>query len=237
MKMIRWRTRSVLVLCFFLAGVCLAQAKVLPLTFQETVEQADLIFAGEVTAIDHLLNRQGFPVTKVSFTVAHLVRDDRRRIADHRVALEFPGGPRGEFEYVLSEIPRFREGQRVVILAAGDSSTLSPLVGVNQGLFYVRTEPVSGREVVVTRQGEFITGLRDGRLTTGGPLRLDADGEFAPPPASPTDDLPSVTSKNPEQLTVVRVRPVPRAAADPADALTLEAFLEAIVQAMAATAH
>lgn len=233
-----WRTRSVLAVIFSLFGVCFAAAGVIPITFQETVDQAELIFAGEVAAIDHFVNPQGFPVTRVSFTVERLLRDDRNRVAGPAVVLEFPGGPLGEFEYYLSEIPRFREGQRVVILAGGDETTLSPLVGVNQGLFYLETEPASGREVVVTCQGEFLTGINAGRLVTGGPLRIDDDGEFAAASAAPPDNDPaSVVSKDPAQLTVRRVRPVPRASADPAEAMSLDGFLAAIAQAMVTTAH
>lgn len=137
----------------------------LPLTVEEMLERAEIAFVGVVETV-RVEDRAGEPWTVVAFRV------EEAFLGAEKDALElaFLGGelPSGR-SLAVSGMPRFEEGERVLLLAY-DEPAYSPVVGFAQGLW---------RE----RGGAFVDEA-DRPLGLGAEGRLEPDG-----PAAATEDV------------------------------------------------
>jgi hypothetical protein len=223
--------RFQLLCIIFLLGSALsatALALSLPMTLTEMVTQANLVFVGSVQTIESEKNQAGNPETSVTFKLERTIKGE----ATDQVTLRFAGGRVGDLELTIPDVPKLREEQRVVILAQRDGRQyISPVVGMNQGLFFVSTEPATGRELVLTYSGHFVESTASGQMRIGSTAKLDDTGRFlsVETPELPTEKVEAY-STDPEKLVVLKTHSVPRRITDPASALTLGDFLSVLEQ-------
>jgi hypothetical protein len=142
-------------------------------SFADLCAEADLVFAGTVSASESSWadrDRQSIQ-TRVTFADLTWLRGAPRPT----VTLRFAGGSMNGLTEEIAGMPRFAVGDQVVIFArAGES--ISPIVGFHQGLYRV----VDGR--VFDAEGHAVT-------TVGGAaLRRHAAGT-TPGPALPVADF------------------------------------------------
>src|SRR5688572_30220779 len=129
----------VLVLVSFVHGV--SATTVIPPTFDQLVDEAQLVFLGEVADkrsrwVDEPLGRA--IVTDVTFRVEDVFKGN----APAHVVLEFLGGSIDGYEFRVSELTDFTIGARDVLFLESREQRPSPLVGMNYGRFPVmRTDP------------------------------------------------------------------------------------------------
>jgi hypothetical protein len=130
-------------------------------SFAELCAEADLIFAGTVSASEsswadpdkHAIQ------TRVTFADLTWLRGAPRAT----VTLRFAGGSIDGFTEEIAGMPRFAVGDQVVIFAR-DAESISPIVGFHQGLYRV----VDGR--VFDAEGQAVT------MVGGAALRRHAAG-------------------------------------------------------------
>ena len=147
-----------------------------PVTFDELVTRADVIFAGEVIDV------RPFPVqtadgpivkTRVTFRVA----DPISGTASALEVLEFFGGEWNGVGMAIAEMPAFAVGDRRVVFARRERS-INPIVGFTQGLLQIRRDG-AGVDRLLTLDGAPLaqpesigTQRRAGALTPAVPMRL-----------------------------------------------------------------
>ena len=127
-------------LCLLLSTLSVAVAT----TFRamspgELAEAADLVFTGTVRSSDvTVLN--GEPWTEVVFEVDRLLLDSGESAEpDGTVLLRFMGGSLAERQLNVALMPQFSSGEQVLVFAY-DADYWSPLVGFNQGVFWLSAE-------------------------------------------------------------------------------------------------
>jgi hypothetical protein len=129
----------------------------LPVTFDELVARADMIFVGEVTDVrPFVLTTATGAVIKTR--VVFRVQDPVFGTAAALEVLEFLGGEAGGVGMAVEGMPRFAIGERRVVFARRARS-MNPIVGFTQGLLQVRRDG-NGEERVLTLDGLPVAGAQ-----------------------------------------------------------------------------
>lgn len=123
-----------------LVAVVCSQAALLatsypPVTFDELVARADVIFVGEVIDVRPfaLQTRDGTIIkTRVTFRVADPIFGTSGAVE----LLEFFGGELGGVGMAIAGMPRFAEGDRRIVFAHRERS-INPIVGFSHGLLRI----------------------------------------------------------------------------------------------------
>lgn len=151
---IRMKTRAVAVCA--VAWLSLTGAKattVIPPTFEEMTDRADLVFVGKAVASRAEWRTVG--TNRVIFTLADFEAVEvLKGNAEKLVTLQFLGGTVGEVTLEVSGVPKFNAGDRVLLFVEGNGVQFCPLVGVFHGKFGVRKDPTTGRDIVVMHDGK-----------------------------------------------------------------------------------
>jgi hypothetical protein len=127
---------------FVAVGYCTTPATattVIPVTFDEMVAAADVIFVGEVvdvrpftvTTPDGVLIK-----TRVTFSVAETLWGPKSLVE----TFDFLGGEWGDVRIGVADMPTFARGDRRVVFARREQNTVSPIVGFSQGLLQIRRD-------------------------------------------------------------------------------------------------
>ncbi len=175
----RLRIPATLALLLFLAISPQANALRLSITFEQIARQADLAFVGTVTNVEPTYNDKGFIVTDVTLAVEQVTKGAQTLSDPDAVTLRFAGGQIGDVGMNVSGVPTLELGTRYVLLVHNDGTQyISPVVGMDQGIFRVVTEPATGRELVLTDSGRFIERIAGGDVIAGSMATLSDSGRY-----------------------------------------------------------
>ena len=121
-------------------------------SFNTLVDRAELIFTGQVLG-QHcewrdIAGRRSI-VTLVSFGVERWHKGTSPAV----VTLQFLGGTMGEITLSVSEMPKFKTGERTVLFVEGNGVAACPVIGFFHGRFSLKRDD-SGREIVLRYDGE-----------------------------------------------------------------------------------
>jgi hypothetical protein len=121
-----------------------------PVTFEELVSRADVIFAGEVVDVRPmaLSTREG---TVIKTRVVFRVFDPVFGTSSALEVFEFLGGEMGDIGMAVEGMPRFTVGDRRVMFARR-APGINPIVGFTQGLLQIRRDS-NGEDRVLTLDG------------------------------------------------------------------------------------
>jgi hypothetical protein len=207
-----------------------ATAKVAVVTLEGMAAQADLIFVGTAIETSAAINDAGMPVTDLTFALERVIKGAEKLTDQTRVTLRLAGGSAGERRLRVSHVPRIAKGEKVVVFTRHDGKPYaSPIIGMTQGLFRVRQEPATGREVVVDHGGNALLPGEDGEIEIGNVIVLNTDGEFALLSQSQARPIPPLPRSNElNRVVVTKVRPMPQPRTDVARLLTLAAFVKIV---------
>jgi len=159
------RDGVLLALLFLFASIQLFATSVLAPSFENLVDRAELIFTGQVIS-QHpewkTIEGQKSIVTLVSFRVEAIHKGS----ADSTVMLQFLGGTLDGVTLDVSDMPKFKPGERAVLFVAKNGVSASPLLGFYHGKFSVQKDE-SGHEVVLKHNGQPLTDVAEiGRAKT-----------------------------------------------------------------------
>lgn len=147
-----------------------------PVTFNDLVTRADVIFIGEVIDV------RPFPVdaregTIVKTRVVFRLSDPLWGTAAALEVFEFFGGEWGGIGMAIAEMPKCAVGDRRVVFARRERS-INPIVGFKQGLLQIARDP-SGVDRVLTAEGMPLASPQSigapaasASITTIAPMRL-----------------------------------------------------------------
>jgi hypothetical protein len=125
---------------------------VVPPTFEEMVDKADLIFVGQVVR-----SRAEWRVAGNKRAIFTLVEFETQEVlkgtAGASVTLQFLGGTVGDVTLEVAGGPTFNTTDRVIVCVEGNGVQFCPIVGVFHGKFSVRKNEKTGRDIVFLHDG------------------------------------------------------------------------------------
>ena len=133
---------------------------VVPPSFDELVDQAQLIFQGTVTETQSQWAGEGASrriVTYVTFTVDEAIKGD----PGATYTLRMLGGTVDGQTMEVTDSPKFKTGDRDIVFVENNGSQFIPLVGIMHGRYRVQQDKVTGKEVVATNSGNALTAVTE----------------------------------------------------------------------------
>jgi len=142
-----------LLLTALMGASALHSTTVIPPTFDELINRAQVIFQGVVTDVRSQWVGEGAQRSIVSY-VTFKVEDAMKGNPGSTYTMRMLGGTVGDQTMEVTDSPKFKVGNRDVLFVENNGSQFVPLVGIMHGRFRVEREQASGREVVTTNEGE-----------------------------------------------------------------------------------
>src|SRR6266571_5966595 len=126
---------------------------VIPPTFDQLVQQAELIFQGTLTGVRSAWEGEGAQRhinTYVTFQIAENVKGD----AGASYTIRILGGTVGDETMEVTDTPKFKVGDSDILFVEHNNDQFVPLVGINNGRFHIQHDEQTGRDIVVNGEGE-----------------------------------------------------------------------------------
>ena len=166
-----------LLLTALMGASALHGTTVIPPTFDELVNRAQVIFQGVVTDVRSQWVGEGAQRSIVSY-VTFKVEAAMKGNPGNTYTMRMLGGTVGDQTMEVTDSPKFKVGNRDVLFVENNGSQFVPLVGIMHGRFRVEREQASGREVVTTNEGEPLSnvsqlGENKQAASAGAPLSID----------------------------------------------------------------
>lgn len=182
----------------------------------ELTERADAVFVGEVVEIQHQVSQPDAEGLQLPFTlVTWQIEDGIKGVASGaRYTTRFIGGPIGELEVEVSEVPEFELGDRDLLFVERNGEVGCPLVGGADGRvqlgFGTTLDGVSRVAPSQAWTSSLVAGIRGAGLAGGTHEQPDLHAPFV-------FEMPRVATR--EELEQVEARHLEREAelAEPSD--------------------
>ncbi len=124
-----------------IAFVRVPATTVIPPTFEQLVQQAELIFQGTVTNVHSEIGENVKGNAGSSYTIRIL------------------GGTVGDETMEVTDTPKFNVGDRDVLFVEHNNEQFVPLVGITHGRFHVQRDEQTGRDIILNGEGEPVRDL------------------------------------------------------------------------------
>jgi hypothetical protein len=148
-------------LALFLAAISsfpsLRATTVIPPTFDELVDQAEVIFQGTVTRVKSEWVGEGAERHIMSY-VTFNVEDTMKGNAGSSYTIRMLGGTVDGETMGVSDAPLFKNGDREILFVQNNGTQFVPLVGIMHGHFHI-TRDRAGHDALMTSQGYPIKNL------------------------------------------------------------------------------
>ncbi len=131
---------------------------VIPPTFEQLVQQAELIFQGTVTASRSVWEGEGGDRHIESY-VTFQIEDNVKGQAGASYTIRMLGGTVGDETMEVTDTPKFEVGDRDILFVEHNNDQFVPLVGISHGRFHVQRDEQTGRDVVVNAEGQLVRDL------------------------------------------------------------------------------
>ena len=133
---------------------------VVPPTFDELADQADLVFVGR--AMSSRAEWRNAGDSRAIFTfVTFETEEVLKGMAAETVTLQFLGGTIGGVTLDVSGVPAFATHERVILFVQKNGTQFCPLVGVFHGKFRLQRDARTGREVMLKHDGNPLRDLAE----------------------------------------------------------------------------
>ena len=174
--------RSLLLLsCAALAIASARATTVIPPTFDQLVNDAELIFQGTVTDVRSQWIGEGAERAVVSF-VTFQIEDALKGNPGGSYTIRMLGGTIDGKTWEVTDAPRFKVGDRDILFVEHNNSQFVPLVGIMHGRFHVQQE-ANGPETISKDNGAPLADVtklgKDEAAATSGRALSSADFKAA----------------------------------------------------------
>ena len=162
------KTNYLLFLAGLIAGAAsLSATTVIPPTFDQLVNQAEVIFRGTVTKVTSEWIGEGGERHIVSY-ITFKVKDALKGSPGETYTMRTFGGTVDGETMTIGDGPTFAVGNEDFLFVENNGSQVVPLVGIMHGRFHIRKDN-SGREMVTTNEDEPLRNVsRLGHAATAG---------------------------------------------------------------------
>lgn len=130
---------------------------VIPPTFDQLVDRAEMILQGTVTEVQPQWTGEGAQrhiVTYVTFQVEEALKGT----PGGKYTIRMFGGEIAGEGMAIADAPQFHVGDQEIVFIENNGSQLIPLVGMMFGRFHVRQNE-AGQEIVTTNENEPVTNV------------------------------------------------------------------------------
>jgi len=144
-----------------LIGIALVRVTattVIPPTFDQLVQQAEVIFQGTVTNVRSVWEGEGAE-RHIDTYVTFQVQESMKGNADVSYTIRMLGGTVGDETMEVTDTPKFNVGDRDILFVEHNNEQFVPLVGIKNGRFRVQHDEQTGRDVVLNGEGEPVRDL------------------------------------------------------------------------------
>jgi hypothetical protein len=131
---------------------------VIPPTFDQLVQQAEVIFQGTVTNVRSVWEGEGAQ-RHIDTYVTFQVQESMKGNAGVSYTIRMLGGTVGDETMEVTDTPKFNVGDRDILFVEHNNEQFVPLVGIKHGRFRVQHDEQSGRDVVLNGEGEPVRDL------------------------------------------------------------------------------
>ncbi len=169
--------RHLLLTSLLLVG-SLQATTVVKLDFGQLSRMAANVVAGKIVSVATDVDPEtGYIYSNVEIALS---KSSTSSLMAKTFSFRMVGGEVGGKRLYIAGMPRFEQGQEVVLFLAGQTATsLTPTVGLWQGIFYVERDAASGTTAIVDHQHRPVQAVRDGRLVRGADeKKLAVSGAF-----------------------------------------------------------
>jgi hypothetical protein len=128
---------------------------VIPPSFDELVGQAEVIFQGTVSDVKSQWTGEGAErhiVTYVTLNVEDAIKGDPGATYTMRML----GGTVDGTTMEVSDVPKFKVGDRDILFVEHNGTQFVPLVGIMHGRFHVQADTARGADVVLKSNGDAV---------------------------------------------------------------------------------
>src|SRR5205085_2132009 len=133
-------------------GTSLSATTVIPPTFDQLVDQAEVIFHGTVTKVNSEWIGEGAQRHIVSY-ITFKVKDALKGAPGQTYTMRTFGGTVDGETMLIGDGPTFDVGDEDILFVENNGSQVVPLVGIMHGRFHVRRD-ASGQESVTTNEDQ-----------------------------------------------------------------------------------
>lgn len=147
---------TLLVSCAILSIAGLRATTVVPPTFDELVDQAEIIFQGGVTDVRSQWIGEGAE-HRIETFVTFKIDDAIKGAPGGTYTIRMLGGTVDGQTMEVTDTPKFKVGDRDILFVEHNGSQFVPLVGIMHGRFRVQQDDKSGREIVAKNDGTRLT--------------------------------------------------------------------------------
>jgi hypothetical protein len=144
-----------------LTGLALTRVSattVVPPTFEQLVQQAELIFQGTVTDSRSVWEGEGGQ-RHIETYVTFNIEDNLKGQPGTSYTIRMLGGTVGDETLEVTDTPKFKVGDREILFVEHNNDQFVPLVGIGYGRFHVQKDEQTGRDVVMNNEGEAVRDL------------------------------------------------------------------------------
>jgi hypothetical protein len=141
-----------------LACTRVSATTVIPPTFEQLVQQAELIFQGTVTDSRSVWEGEGGQ-RHIETYVTFKIEDSVKGQPGTSYTIRMLGGTVGDETMEVTDTPKFKVGDREILFVEHNNDQFVPLVGISYGRFHVQKDEQTGRDVVVNNEGEAVRDL------------------------------------------------------------------------------
>src|ERR1700730_4095300 len=140
------------------ALINVSASTVIPPTFDQLVQQAEVIFQGTVTNVRSVWEGEGAQ-RHIDTYVTFQVQDNVKGNAGASYTIRMLGGTVGDETMEVTDTPKFNVGDRNILFVEHNYDQFVPLVGISHGRFQVQRDEQTGRDVVLNGEGEPVRDL------------------------------------------------------------------------------
>jgi hypothetical protein len=144
------RNYLLLVASLVASAASVSATTVIPPTFEQLVDQAEVIFHGKVTKVNSQWVGEGAERHIVSY-ITFTVKDALKGKPGQSYTMRTFGGTVDGETMAISDGPEFNVGDEDLLFVENNGSQVVPLVGIMYGRFHVRKD-ASGQEMVTTNE-------------------------------------------------------------------------------------
>jgi hypothetical protein len=137
---------------------CITGTTVIPPTFEQLVQQAELIFQGTVTDVRSVWEGEGAQ-RHIDTYVTFQIDENVKGKATSSYTIRMLGGTVGDETMEVTDSPKFKVGDREILFVEHNNEQFVPLVGINHGHFHLQRDEQTGRDIVMNGEGEAVRDL------------------------------------------------------------------------------
>jgi hypothetical protein len=126
---------------------------VIPPTFDQLVQQAEVIFQGTVTNVRSVWEGEGAQ-RHIDTYITFQIDDTLKGKTSGSYTIRVLGGTVGEDTMEVTCAPKFQVGDRQILFVEHNGEQFVPLVGIMHGQLRIERDQQTGREFIATHDGD-----------------------------------------------------------------------------------